>query len=338
MKAALLSSPQELTITEVAKPTCPDGGLLLKVEACAICPTDLKMWRRGQRDLVYPRILGHEVAGTVVEDRSGKYAVGDRVQVWPGVACGTCAACAKGMDNMCAEQGIIGFNYDGGFAEYMAVPAGNVLRSGVNLIPEHVSFEEAALTEPLACCVHALERCALTAGETILIFGAGTMGQLATAAAMGKGCQTIVVEPSAERKNLPATAVFSPDHHLYEKVMEVTAGRGADVVLLTTPQAAIDNNLLNMTAQGGRICIFSGLNVKSPERIIDMNTIHYHELSLVGAYGCTSSSNTHALAMIADGLIDVRRFIQKRVSLEQLQSGLEAIENGEVLKCMVTKF
>lgn len=160
MKAAVLNSPGNFEICDVAKPQCPRGGLLIKVDVCAICPTDVKMIRKGQRDLIYPRVLGHEVAGTVVEDDTGKY-LGKRVQIWPGVACGECTACSKGMDNMCSEQGIIGFNYDGGFAEYMAVPAGNVQRGGVNIIPDNVSSEEASLTEPLACCVHAQEKCNL---------------------------------------------------------------------------------------------------------------------------------------------------------------------------------
>ena len=338
MKAALLKSPNELCISEVTKPQCPDGGILVKMDACAICPTDVKMLRKGQRDLVYPRILGHEVAGTITEDKSGKYSVGDRVQVWPGIACGECVACSKGMDNMCKNQGIIGFNFDGGFAEYLAVPEGNVIRNGVNVIPDNVSSEEAALTEPLACCIHAQERCSLKAGESVLIFGAGTMGQLCSESSIGKGCQSIVVEPSPERKNINATAVFDPDADLYNNVMEVTSGRGADVIMLTTPKAAFDSNLLSMAAQGGRICIFSGLNSKEPERTLDMNLIHYHELSIVGAYGCTSSSDTHALEMISSELIDVKKFIQKRVSLDDLNKGIDAVENSRVLKCVVNEF
>ncbi len=338
MKAALLRAQNELQICEVSKPQCPDGGILVKVDACAICPTDVKMLRKGQKDLVYPRILGHEVAGTITEDKGGKYSVGDRVQIWPGVACGECVACSKGMDNMCKNQGIIGFNFDGGFAEYLAVPSGNVIRNGINLIPDNVTSEEASLTEPLACCIHAQERCSLEAGENVLIFGAGTMGQLCSESSIGKGCRSIVVEPSPERKNINATAVFDPDDNLYDNVMEVTSGRGADVIMLTTPKAAIDSNLLSLAAQGGRICIFSGLNSKEPERTLDMNMIHYHELSIVGAYGCTSSSDTHALEMISSELIDVKKFIQKRVSLDNLHDGIDAVENSRVLKCVVNEF
>ncbi len=338
MKAALLRAQDELQICEVSKPQCPDGGILVKMDACAICPTDVKMLRRGQRDLIYPRILGHEVAGTVAEDKSGKYSAGDRVQIWPGVACGECVACSKGMDNMCKNQGIIGFNFDGGFAEYLAVPSGNVTRNGVNLIPDNVSFEEASLTEPLACCIHAQERCSLEAGENVLIFGAGTMGQLCSESSIGRGCQAIVVEPSPERKNINATAVLDPDENLYDNVMELTSRRGADVILLTTPKADINSNLLSLAAQGGRICIFSGLNSKDPERTLDMNMIHYRELSIVGAYGCTSSSDTHALEMISSELINVKKFIQKRVSLDDLYSGIDAVENSRVLKCVVNEF
>ncbi|RJS69510.1 alcohol dehydrogenase, partial [Methanophagales archaeon] len=167
MKAAVLGGIEDLKIVDIDIPACNPGDILIKVESCAICKTDVKMFHAGHRDLELPRVLGHEVAGTIVEvgkEVAEEFKVGDRVQVAPGLPCGSCPFCIRGIPNMCDKMKIIGFHHDGGFAEYMLVPANGVHNGCVNKIPPSLSFEEASLAEPIACCINALKRCRVEPG------------------------------------------------------------------------------------------------------------------------------------------------------------------------------
>ena len=156
MQAAVLEGVQKLFIKQKEIPRCKAGEVLLQVKACSICRTDLKCYELGHRDLKLPRVLGHEIAGIVVETGSGvdKYKKGDRVQVSPG-SCGHCEFCLQGRDNLCRRLKIMGFNYDGGFAEYLLVPAEAVLAAEHDPAPS--CYEEASMTEPLACSLNMQE-------------------------------------------------------------------------------------------------------------------------------------------------------------------------------------
>ena len=180
MRAALLKAPGNLTVDQVATAECPAGGLLVKVKACSICTTDVKMSIHGQRDLVCPRILRHEIAGVVIATDSASFGKGERVQIAPGLPCGKCAVCKGGITNLCEHIGILGFTCDGGFAQYLAVPAESVSCGGTNLIPQNMTFEEATFAEPLACCLNGQDLVHLGNGDTVLVWGAGQIGCLHT--------------------------------------------------------------------------------------------------------------------------------------------------------------
>jgi L-iditol 2-dehydrogenase len=330
-----------MSVGEAMEPRCPPDGALLKVTACAVCPTDIKMARVGQRDLSYPRILGHEVVGVVEEVRStATLSVGDMVQVWPGVACGHCPQCLQGLDNMCAHQGIIGFNHDGGFAEIMAVPAQTVARGGVNILPSGADPILATLTEPLACCVHGQNAASVSSRDRVVVFGAGPMGLMHTVLARRKGALVLVVEPDRERRELAvrmgADASIDPAvGGLSRSVLEWTNGRGADVAVLATPKVKIDDDLLRLMAPRGRICAFSGLPKNNPRIDVDINQLHYRELSLVGAYGCNSASDAEAFGIIAQGEVDLRPLTSQRLPLSSIEEAFRAIEERRALKCII---
>ncbi len=330
-----------MSVGEVKEPQCPPGGAVLRVTACAVCPTDIKMARVGQRDLSYPRILGHEVVGVVEEvDGTETLAIGDMVQVWPGVACGRCPSCLKGLDNMCAHQGIIGFNHDGGFAELMAVPAPTVARGGVNVLSSDADPVLATMTEPLACCVHGQKAASVSSGDRVVIFGAGPMGLMHAALARRKGARVLTVEPDPVRRELAlrmgADAGSDPaSEELSASVNVWTEGRGADVAILATPKVKVDDALMRMMAPRGRICAFSGLPKNDPRIDVDINQLHYRELVLVGAYGCTSASNSEAFGIIARGEVDLQPLISQRLPLSSIEEAFRAIEERRALKCVI---
>ncbi len=340
MRAATLWGPGEMSVSEVEEPRCPPGGALLRVTACAVCPTDIKMARVGQRDLSYPRILGHEVVGKVEASGDVSLTTGDEVQVWPGIACGQCPSCLLGLDNLCAHQGIIGFNHDGGFAELMAVPALTVVRRGINVLPKGADPALVTLTEPLACCVHGQNAASVTARERVLIFGAGPMGLMHAALARRRGASVLIAEPDPERRVLAVSmgaevAVDPVEENLPDAVAEWSAHRGADVALLATPQVRVDDELLRMMAPRGRICAFSGLPKSDPRISVDVNQLHYRELSLVGAYGCTSASNAEAFGLIARNEVDLRPLVSQRLPLSSIEEAFRVIEERRALKCVI---
>jgi len=201
MRAALLRAPGSLVIEDVATPRCPEGGILVKVDACSICSTDIKMSKVGHRDLIYPRILGHEVVGMIEssDSRTNDLLPGTRVQIWPGIACGNCPCCRRGYDNQCSSIGILGFNRDGGFAEFLAVPKESIMQGGVIPVPDILDSATASLTEPLACCVNAQGLADVRRGDSVLVIGAGPLGAMHAILAKHRGAMVLVAEQDRER-------------------------------------------------------------------------------------------------------------------------------------------
>jgi L-iditol 2-dehydrogenase len=340
MKAAVLHRPGEMSIEDLDEPVCPEGGAVIRVDACAVCPTDIKMARVGQRDLSYPRVLGHEVVGVVEGNESPDLEEGDRVQVWPGIACGRCPSCLRGQDNLCSSQGIIGFNRDGGFAERMAVPRETIAQGGANLVPAGMDPAVATLTEPLACCVHGQKAASVAEDDRMVIFGSGPMGLMHAALKARNGYGAMVIEPDQERREIArrmgAERVVDPfEEGVGAAVIDWTSGRGADVAILATPKVRVDDHLLRIMAPRGRICAFSGLPRDDPRVSVDINAVHYRELTVVGAYGCSSSSNAEALAILVKGEVNLAPLISKRMPLGGIEIAFALIEQRRALKCVI---
>lgn len=343
MIAAVLEAPKRMALREVEDPVCPPGGLLLKVEASSICSTDVKMYAHGQRDLVYPRILGHEISGVVFERDGRGPRVGERVQIFPGVFCGSCPSCRRKAENQCERIRIIGFNLDGGFAEYLLVPRESVENGSVNPIPDRVEFEEAALAEPLACCINSQELAGVGEGDSVLIYGAGPAGLLhAILARLRGGSMVAMAETLDVRVRLArssADLVVNPmTDDLFDLVMDLTGGRGFDVIILASRDVPVDGDLFSLLAPRGRISLFSGLPPNRALARLDLNRLHYREHMVVGSYGCTPAQNLEALELISSGSADVRRLITERVSISEIWRGMEHAGKREGLKAVVTGF
>ncbi|AHB12940.1 zinc-dependent dehydrogenase [Dehalococcoides mccartyi] len=339
MKAVLLEKPGELLLAEVATPSCPKGGVLLKVSCCAICGTDVKMFRRGHRDLKYPRVLGHEIAAEVVCSEHPDFKAGTRVQVYPGIACGVCPLCLQGRENLCGQVKIIGFNYDGGLAEYMALPPES-LPGGLNIIPENVSDEEASLAEPLASCIHSQYVCRVGDGDRVLVLGAGPLGLLQTMLARYNGAeQVLVAEILPER--VCGAELACPDGvidlgktSLKQGVFEQTGGVGVDVILIASSGVEV-GELPSVLSPGGRINFFSGLPKDRSGFTIDANSIHYQELILSGSYGSTAADNAEAVRLIGQGIIPVKRLISRVTGISYIEEAFLGVERLEGLKTVI---
>jgi L-iditol 2-dehydrogenase len=342
MKAAVLEKPGHLSVRELPDPSCPRGGVVVKVLASQVCSTDLHMWQRGHPALHCPRILGHEIAGVVTEVAKGVEGVrtGDKVQVYPGISCGTCQFCRQGRENLCPSIRILGFSMDGGFGQYLALPEKAIKNGCLNPATYPLSTAETAMAEPLACCLNGLEKVALKEGETVLILGGGPLGCLFAMVAKHQGSGKVILleKDSARirqaRQGLEVDALDANEVEVVEAVKELTGGVGADMVVTCFREAALEYPLLDLAAPGGRVLMFSGISADKGVVPTDLNTVHYRELALIGAYGCTSIQCQRALGLMADGL-DVGWLISKKVTLHDLEESFSDLAAKNVMKICV---
>ncbi len=342
MKAAVLEKPGKLAIRELPDPSCPPGGVVVKVLAANVCSTDLHMWEKGHPALRYPRTLGHEIAGVVAEvsNEERRYKVGDKVQVYPGIGCGTCEYCRRGRENLCPSIRILGFTLDGGFAQYLALPREAVEKGGLNRLDYPLSMTEAAMAEPLACCLNGLEKVELKKDETVVILGAGPIGCLFAMVAKHQASGKVILlekdsaRISQARLGLEVDLLDANNVEVVEAVMELTGGLGADVVVTCFRDAALEYPLVELAAPGGRVLMFSGISADKGVVPTDLNAVHYRELELIGAYGCTSIQCQRALDLMADGL-EVNWLISQRVDLNGLEESFSALSSREAMKICV---
>ncbi len=344
MKAALLRGIEDLEFSEdFPKPKPGKGELLVKVRACAVCGTDIKVYHYGHRLIQFPRITGHELSGEVVEVGEGVSGLfpGDRVQVAAAIPCGECYYCQRGWQSMCANLTAIGYHYDGGFAEYLLVPE-KALRNGcVNRIPQGLSFDEAALAEPLACCINGQEISRVGFGDTVLIIGAGPMGCLHAQLARIKGAKRIFIS-EVDEERLESVAFTGADRlvnplkeNLAQVIKEENEGRLADQVIVAAGSAPAQIQALEVVAPRGTINLFGGLPKSQSTLTLDTNLIHYGELKVVGTHGSSPRHNKLALQVLASGAIKGRDYITGTFTLAQIKEALAFAESRKGLKVIV---
>jgi len=319
MKSLLLRRAGDLRLIETAVPEPRDGEVLLRTSHCALCRTDAKMWRQGHRDLRLPRVLGHELCG-IPEGEGG------RCVVWPGTACGQCEACASGRENLCGSMSIMGFHRDGGLAEFVSVP-----RNSLVSVPAALDGRIAALAEPLACALNALERVALAPGERVLILGGGPVGLLMGLAVLALESHPFVVEPDPSK--LRKSRMFRG--HTGMEASEVPRGAPWDVVVNAAPQAATLLEGVPRIRTGGRFCFFSAFTGSEMIPVSWLNELHYREIQVSGAYGCTRRQMRRALSILGAHRQEVEWLIEDTVALDRVPDALSAIWEGSVLKVVV---
>lgn len=350
MKALRFYAPEDVRLEDVPEPTCGPGEVKLKVKNCSTCGTDVKIFHNGHQNLTPPRVIGHEIAGEVVEvgaDVNATYGsaweVGDRVQVIAAVPCGDCHECRKGWMEVCQNQTSVGYQYDGGFAEYMVVPQQVLKVDGLNKIPDNVGYDEASAAEPFACAINAQEQMGIEEGDFTVVFGAGPIGCMHIRIARGvhKVGTVVLVDINAERLKMSADAV-QPDHvinsaeeDVVAKVMELTGGRGADVIITATPANVTQEQAISMAARQGRISFFGGLPKNDPFIKADSNLIHYRQLHVHGANGSSPAHNKRALEYISTGQVPVKDLITAHVKLENVLDAFALVKAGEAIKVTV---
>jgi L-iditol 2-dehydrogenase len=342
MKAAYLFDKLDLRVLEVPVPNIGDHEILLKVKGASVCGTDVRMQSHGYRGVSpeNPLLLGHEVSGVihaVGEQIPAQYQVGMRVTVAPNMGCGYCDLCIAGNTHLCPEYKALGINMPGGFAEYVVIPEAAVRQGNVVPIPDHVSFEEAALAEPLACIYNAFQRLAITLGDEVLVIGAGPIGLMHALMAQKAGAGKVIVSDihtdrlAFVEQHFPGM-ITVPVQQLDEAIKRLTEGRGVDVCITANPSPQAQIKSLELTAINGRINFFGGIPSGSDLSKFDSNLIHYRQLIVSGTTRQSVSQFRKVVKLIADGVIPVDKLITHRYTLEELPLAIEQIKQGIGIK------
>jgi L-iditol 2-dehydrogenase len=341
MKALVLSGPRRLELCTVPEADLAPGEIRVGVALAGICGTDVRLFR-GTKVIGYPRIIGHEFAGRIVEvtPEASPWTEGQRVVVYPMISCGQCYACRVGRRNICVGRRTIGYEFDGGFAERVVIPAAAVSGGNVIAVPATVSDEEAALSEPAAAAIQGVRRAGIQTGSEVLIFGAGPIGLAHAQLCRLAGASTIAIsEPQSARRtvalDLGIDAVIDPgSESLVERVRDVFGETGPDTAFIDVGVPELVPVAVGLLRKGGRCVVFAGMAEGSTCQI-EPNVIHYREVDLVGSSSSTPALHREILSMAEKGDLVLKALLSDVLPLEAWADGFGMKERATGLKVLL---
>lgn len=324
MRAAVLTEPGHFELREVPVPACGPGDVLVKVARVGICGTDVHIFRGHYASDRLPLVPGHEFSGTVasVGGEVSSVAVGQRVIADINVGCGRCFYCRKNEVLNCPDMRQLGIHTDGAFAEYVKVPERLVIP-----IPDDMSFAVAALTEPLACTVRAAKKSRIRFGESVLVIGAGPVGNFHVQLARAIGAAPVIAadlnpDRVALAKRCGADIVVSDMSGLDAAVKAATGGRGADVVIESVGLPKLYESAFSLVRPGGRIAAF-GLADADARASFAPQAVVLKEIGMKGSVAAMGDDMHEALTLLRYGRIDPSPFLRSTRPLEDTQAAIE---------------
>lgn len=324
MKAIRLLGKDKVELQEIPVPEISENELLIKVKAASICGTDVRMFKNGYKEVseYNPLTLGHEFAGDIVKtgENVKAYKVGQRVSVAPNIGCGTCDLCVSGQTHLCGEYEAFGVTMDGGFAEYVKIPEKAITQGNIAVLDEGISYQEAALVEPLSCVYNGQKLLNARPGADTLIIGMGPIGIMHIMTAKLLGAGKIFVNDLSEERMQKAKELF-PDVILLqgnvEEALQKTGQKGVDVCIIAAPAAAAQAQSLSYMNMNGKILYFGGLPKDREMVTINTNLIHYKQLCI---QGCTKQS-------VWEYRLCVKLVNDKRIPLDLIMSDTYSINS-----------
>jgi L-iditol 2-dehydrogenase len=333
MTAAVLYGQEDVRIERVAVPEVGPGEVQVRIEAALTCGTDVKVYRRGYhaRMIRPPAIFGHEFAGTIVAvgaDVTG-WKVGQRVVAANSAPCGVCFYCRRGLAELCEDLLFL----NGAYAEYITIPA-RIVAKNLLPVPDHVSCEEAALVEPLACVVRGMEEVPVEAGETVVVLGAGPIGLMFVRLCKLAGARVLAAGRRAERlelaERLGADEVYDVsrlDDPVGLLKSRTEGARGADKVIEAVGTPLAWETAVAIARKAATVSLFGGCPADTAITL-DTHRVHYDELTIKGTFHHTPQTVRAALDLIATGRVPAGEFIQERALLSELPCILASLMNG----------
>lgn len=340
MTAAVLYGKEDVKIERVPIPPLEAGEVLVKVNVALTCGTDLKVFQRGYhaRMIVPPALFGHELSGVIEEVGPGvrDFRRGMRVVALNSAPCGACFYCMKHQENLCED---LLFN-NGAYAEYIKIPR-RIVESNMLALPDDMSFEAAAMTEPLACALRGLQETGVNIGDTVTIIGAGPLGLMLIQVAKLMGCDVVAVvkrdEQVTDAKRFGADDVvhINKTKSAIDSVIHLTEGRGSDVVIEAVGRPHAWQWAVEMVRRGGAVNFFGGCATGTKVEL-DTNRLHYSELNLKSTFHHTPESVRKAFTLIAEKRIKGTDYVTGEAPLSKLKQVLQQmLERGNQIKTAI---
>ena len=342
MKAVQLVGKEQLRLTQVPVPEPGEEEALLRVRAASICGTDVRMFRNGYKDVSeeHPLIMGHEFAGDIVKvgSRVTSLRPGQKVSVAPNIGCGTCDMCVSGQTHLCEHYEAFGVTMDGGFAEYVRIPERAIRQGNIAPLDEEISYQEAALVEPLSCVYNGQKLLGMRPGDDILIIGMGPIGIMHIMVAKLYGAGKIYVNDLSEERVRKAKELFPDVRPIIGDVKEGFASwgqKGVDVCIIAAPSAIAQQQSLEYMNMNGRLLFFGGLPDSKKIVPINTNLIHYKQLRI---QGCTRQSIAEyrlCAKLVNDGRIPLGLIMSDTYRIEDFQTAIENAAAAKGLKHVI---
>jgi L-iditol 2-dehydrogenase len=338
-RQAMLLEPGRLELREVSPPHPGVGAILVEIKCALSCGTDLKTFRRGHPVWKLPSPFGHEFSGVVAEVGEGveRFKRGDAIMAAPTAPCGACFYCDRGQENLCSQA--MDLMVMGAYADYLLLPPHIVARN-TYAKPPSLSFEEAALLEPLACVVHAHEMARPEKHETVLIIGAGPFGLMHMIALKAAGVRTVAIAGRGDSRlkwagELGADQVIDAARaDAHAAVGALNGGYGPDLVIECTGQVAGWQDAFARVRRGGRVIFFGGCPVNTALSV-DTRRMHYDSLTLMAPFHFRPRDVRRAYDLLCEGRLGAGRLINARRSLSEINEVFAMLERGAILKCAV---
>ncbi len=343
MKAAVYYGPGDIRVENRPDPQPTADNLIVEVHCCAICGTDVKISTVGNPRCHPPRIIGHEMVGhiTHVGAEVKGFSVGEKITLATTVACGECDYCGIGLGNVCPNATPISYDFDGAFAEFVAIPPQALKGGNVIKVPAGVPDESAALCEPLSCAINAQQLAGVKPGDKVLIIGGGPLGAIHAEIAKALGASDVMISELSEvrlelLKGLKNVLLIDGSREdVLAVVKSRTRGLGADVVIVCAPAAKPMEESVNYARKGGTVSLFASLPKDHSAITLDSRTIHYGELRVVGASDSRPEHVQKAVNLIAGGRLDVTSIVTHKVALEDIHDGFTLMKELKSLKVLV---
>jgi len=342
MKAAILYGKEDMRIEEIDTPKISEDEILIKVEACGVCGTDARVYHQGiEKRWKSPIIMGHEIAGRIVEvgEKTSNFNIGDRVTVAPICGCGTCSFCLTGKENLCREAIVIGANYDGGFAEYMKIPGPYVRSGGLVKIPDGLSYEEATLAEPVSCCLHGMLKANVQPGDTVVVIGDGPIGLIHLRLAKAFGASKVIVTGHHDErlklaKELDAIfTINSKKEDPVKGVLDATDNEGAERVIVAVGSIRAAEQGIEMLKDGGSIVIFGQYAEPGALLKLDPDLFNFSEITVTGSVDATLEEFYRSVLLLQT--LNLKPLITHRFPLESIIEAMKTVWSRKSSKAII---